>query len=176
MSVEWDVLWTNRECHLQRRHAVPQFFWPRGTWSCLPGIRLKFSLVTIKFLVKDYTWKELEEPRRPGSQNETIEAEVQWTCSNCPVPTIRSFTHVVVSLANTDYGGLHGGYWCRSAGNVVVCSLKGWKQRWREVLLRKWGQNKGFTVWVWCQAVLIYHTVDYLCFFPPLFLSLCHYN
>lgn len=81
--------------------------------SCLPGIRLKFSLVTIKFLVKDYTWKELERPRRPGSQNETIQAEVQWTCSNCPVPILRSFTHFVVSLANPDYGGLHGGYWCR---------------------------------------------------------------
>lgn len=27
---------------------------------CLPGIRLKFSLVTIKFLVKDCMWKELE--------------------------------------------------------------------------------------------------------------------
>lgn len=30
---------------------------------CLPGIRLKFSLVTIKFLVKDCMWKELERLR-----------------------------------------------------------------------------------------------------------------
>ncbi len=30
MSMEWDVLWTNCECHLQRRHAVPQFLWPQG--------------------------------------------------------------------------------------------------------------------------------------------------
>lgn len=30
MSMEWDVLWTNRECHLQRRHAVPQFLRPWG--------------------------------------------------------------------------------------------------------------------------------------------------
>ena len=25
MSMEWDVLWTNCKCHLQRRYAVPQF-------------------------------------------------------------------------------------------------------------------------------------------------------
>lgn len=33
------------------------------TGCCLPGIRLKFSLVTIKFLVKDCMWKELERLR-----------------------------------------------------------------------------------------------------------------
>lgn len=52
-----------------------------ATGSCLPGLRLTFSLVTIKSLVKDNTWKELEWPRRPGSQGETIWANVQ--CIQC---------------------------------------------------------------------------------------------
>lgn len=29
-SMERDVLWTSCECHVQRRHAAPQFLWPQG--------------------------------------------------------------------------------------------------------------------------------------------------
>lgn len=94
-----------------------------ATGSCLPGPSLKISLVTIKFLVKDYMWKELEWPRRPGLMMGLYKLlyTICWNyykvkhCHQACRPRL----------------ALHGGYWCLSAGDIilVVCSLKGWKQR-----------------------------------------------
>lgn len=57
-------------------HSAPVFEAPE---SCLPGIRLKFSLVAVKFLVKDDTWKELEKPRGPGLRMKLTVYKLQRT-------------------------------------------------------------------------------------------------
>lgn len=61
-----------------------------ATGSCLLGPSLKFSLVTIKFLVKDYTWKELERPKEACA------------CLNYPVSIIKLLTHIVIGSADLD--------------------------------------------------------------------------